>query len=431
MLTRATDYILRLKFGDLEASIDPHSLREFSVIQDINSFLPTFTLKTVDRQGLLTHVVPFDRRVSKMFVQFGNHETIEKGQEHNYFNFIVYRRFPDSDGLFHVEGLLDVDGLFYPKRQVGRAGTIQSILQSIATDELRIKNVDISSSLNVSFTTAQGNWSNAEFLSYLKEWSTGINEEGCYFNFIRVRRGKVEFVFRSLKDFVTLEPVNNFAFFREKVEDFYPIHEYRMIDTFTSFHVGGYDRQPYAYYDYFNGKFVTEELSVQDYLSLTERFLIDGNRAADDIAQISDIGRNSDYDKTRIGYVKNKYHKALTALSKMWITTGGMQNICPGDIVLIAFPGPTVDGKVLDYQYSGFWMVERIVHSFGSSYISKLLLTRNGVDSTIQSTLITASKKKTRSRNLPTGKTFTTPKTIRGATERAPVGEDAEQFVGT
>jgi hypothetical protein len=429
MLTRTTDYVLRLKFGDVEASIDPHALREFSVTQDISTFLPSFVLKTIDRQGLLTHIVPFDRRVSKMFVQFGKQEDIQNGEDHNYFNFVAYRKYPDSDGIFHVEGLLDVDGLFYPKRQVGRSGTIQSIIENISTNELKLKNTDISPSLGTSLTTVQGNWSNAEFLNYLKEWSVGVNNESCYFCFIRVRKGKKEFVFRSLNDFVGLEPINNFAFFREKVEDYYPIHEYRMIDTLTSFHIGGYAKQPYAYFDYFNGKFVTNELDVQDYYSLTEKFLIDGNRSDQDMSQISDIGRNEDYDKTRIGYVKDKYYRSLTALSKMWITTGGMQNICPGDIVLVAFPGPTVDGKVLDYQYSGFWLVEKIVHSFGSSYISKLLLTRNGVDSTIQSTLIPASRKKTRSRNLPVGKTFTTPKTIIRSSRRSPVGEDAEQLV--
>jgi hypothetical protein len=426
MLTRTTDYALRFKFGDVEASIDPQAFREFTITQDINSFLPSFTIKTVDRQGLLTHIIPFDRRVSKMFVQFGKYEDIQNLDQHNYFEFIAYRKYPDSDGMFKIQGLLNIDGLFYPKRTKGRSGTIQSILQDISQNELRIKNTDISPSLDVSYTITQGNWSNAQLLSYLRDWTTGINQEGCYFCFVRVRRGKLEFVFRSLSDFIGLEPINTFAFFREKIEDVYPIYGYKMIDTFTSFDIGGYSTQPYAYFDYYQGKFVQEELSALDYYSLTEKFLIDTNRSSEDFSQMSDIGRNIEYDRTRVGHVKNRYYKSLTALSKMWITTGGMQNICPGDIIVVSFPGPSMEGKVMDFQYSGFWMVERIVHSFGSSYISKILLTRNGVDSTIQSTLLEASKKKTRSISTPDKRSFTTPTTIRKQ-KLTTIGEDSDK----
>jgi len=408
MLVKGVDYTLRMKFGDLEAAIDPHATSEFTITQDIHSFLPHFKIKTVDRQRLFTHVIPFDRRVNRLFIQFAGHEDVMKGENHNYFDFVVWRKYPDSDGVFHVEGSLDIDGLFYPKRRRGFKGSIKDNLIDIAKDDLNLTDTDISPSLDKTHTFTQTNQTDADLLTDLRNRSTGAGNEACYFCFIRIRRGKREFVFRSLNDFITAEPTNNFAFFREKVEDYYPIYQYQIIDTHTSCLMKGYKTQLYSYFDYENGKYVENSFGIQDYLSLSEKFLIDENNL-DDVSVIDNLGRSGVVSDNFVGEVKGAFYRALTSLSKMWITTQGLQNVCPGDIVLLAYPGAMISGKILDYQYSGYWLVERIVHSFGTSYTSKILLTRNGVDSTVSTTLISATKKKSRARDYAASSAFPSP----------------------
>ena len=66
----------------------------------------------------------------------------------------------------------------------------------------------------------------------------------------------------------------------------------------------------------------------------------------------------------------------------------------PGDIVKVVFNEAFASGDFFLYQHSGFWLVKRVVHVLTSSFMSNILLTRNGIDSSIENTLVEAVHQK-------------------------------------
>ena len=77
--------------------------------------------------------------------------------------------------------------------------------------------------------------------------------------------------------------------------------------------------------------------------------------------------------------------------NQMWADTWGLQNLQPGTVVLVMFPAGL--GNIADYQYNGLWMVERVLHNFGGSYYTRMLLTRNGMDTSQYTSLLPATDK--------------------------------------
>ena len=113
MLTIGELYLLRLSFGTqirgkADAAIVPSGIKNFTITQDINKFLPSFDFEIKDDQGMLTHVIPFDQRVSKLKIKFSGAEDIENLEKHNLMDFDTYNRHPGSDYMLQFNGLLAI-----------------------------------------------------------------------------------------------------------------------------------------------------------------------------------------------------------------------------------------------------------------------------------------------------------------------------------
>ena len=78
----------------------------------------------------------------------------------------------------------------------------------------------------------------------------------------------------------------------------------------------------------------------------------------------------------------------------MWISTWGTENIAPGDIVKMVFSEAFASGDFYLYQHSGYWLVKRVVHSLTTTFMTNILLTRNGIDSSVANTLLVAERYK-------------------------------------
>lgn len=371
--------------------LEPQQIKEFTITLDINSFLPSFRLIMNDSEGILTHLTPFDLSSGRLHVSIG--QSTDLGIEDTTdFSFDIYRRFPTSDFVWEVEGLLMVDDLFSPDKIRGFNETIQSTLETIAA-ELGVDSTEISASLAHRKTLIQPGWSNAKFLNYVKRNVAGMAWESGFFSFIKCVKTRTVFVFKSIDDFVGQSPKYRFRLGPEVYVDrdanrtYYPILEYNIVDNYRLLGLLGSRRQEYTYFDYTLGKPKIANLEVDrnsevlyDFPSLTRYYQIDKEEDANDNITLYNTGRSnsltSDFTERALGL----FHKNLVDLSKMWIDTFGISDIYPGDIVEVQKIEHVSRGEEFGYQGQGYWIVEKVVHVVGHGYITRLLLTRNGTD---------------------------------------------------
>ena len=392
----AGNYFVRLLFGTDEVDVNLSSIKMFSIIQDMDRFLPSIQLRFADTMGTITHMIPFDNKMKKIRVELGfsSKEVVSNG-----FDFCVYRRKPESNFSsavdYEIVGLLDVDNLFIPRKTRSFSDQIKNTLETIATDELACTKTDIGASLNYSKTLIQANWSNSTFLSDLKSRLIGRAGEYAYKIFIKMIDKERYLVCKSIKEFYESDIKYRFYIGDKIYKDgksanvIYPIYDYSIIDNSVLCN----RKQAYTYFDYTTSTQVSSEEEYGDFFSLTERFLIDGNDC-EASHKFSDYGRNNEFTSTFEENTKAKYFDRLSKLSNMWILSVGLPNISPGDIVQIIFNQGITSGNLLSYQYSGYWMVRRAVHIIGETFKTRLLLSRNGVDTDQDTTLCEAVSNK-------------------------------------
>lgn len=389
------NFHLDIKIGADRLPLSLEHIEEFYIVQDLRKFLPSFRLRLRDAEGMLSHLLPFDKKANTLTVTLGAGTVVDGISE---YIFKIYRRFPTSDDIYDVEGLLDVEGLFSPCRVRGFSGSIRENISTIALDDLKLDSVDISASLDYSKNLVQPNWSNAEFLRYLEGNLLGLQEEAGYFCFIYCKKRNKILVFKSIKDLysqvVKYNFVNTFDPQLDKSKNIkYPIFEYKVYDNYGVFLDGGKVLN-YSYFDYDNSEFKVDSvwakgnsISQDDFYSLTKYFLIDKDDSVVESIGMSG-GRSTDFSSTSKGQGKGKYYKSINDLSKLWITSLGLEDIYPGDIVKVQFL--TNPSLMMSYQYHGFWMVERVIHMIGRRFATRLLLTRSGMNTAASTTLLKA-----------------------------------------
>ena len=98
------NFYLRINFGDQIVPIQPGMIREVSITQDINSFLPTFRIAIQDTGNYLTNIIPYDKSLNTVNIEIG--KTIFSN-DLNLFNFRVLRRTPTADGIYEISGILE------------------------------------------------------------------------------------------------------------------------------------------------------------------------------------------------------------------------------------------------------------------------------------------------------------------------------------
>lgn len=395
-------YQLRLLFGDEDIALTPHTVEEFSITLDINRFLPAFRLRMLDSQGLFVHLSPLDHSISKISVEI--RRGIASEEQYNRFDFDVYKRTPDPD-TYDIQGLLSIDGLFSPERCRGFSGNIKSNLETIASDDLGIENTDVSILLDYDKKLVQPSWTNAQFLNYLKNNISGENGETCWYTFIKnifiSDNSKAPiFVFKCYNEFTNEKPKYNFMIGgqailknnRGKTTSYYPVFDYDILDNYKVIGIYGNQTKTYSYFNYSTSQFVNNSVSLNEYFSLSEFLLIDKDDP-DNSVDIS-TGRSNDFTEDFAEKATGQHYRRTTDLVKMWITVWGLESIAPGDIVKLKIALPSNPDFELNYQYQGYWMVERVVHMFGMGYTMRLLLTRGGIDTLYNTSLVPAIKRK-------------------------------------
>jgi len=388
------NYHLIIHFGEVVIPISTSILRELTIVQDFNKVLPEFRLALDDASGILTHVAPFDRNMSSVKIECAvDSETLDK----NNFDFLVYSREPKSNQStpandYDVTGLLDVKNMFSPGISRGFSGSIKTTLETIAAD-FDIDSTDIDVALEYDKNIIQPYWSNVELLNYLSETLLGVGGEYGFKGFIKNVNSKKTLVFKSLSQMID-DPISyKFILNSEPYEDQLPIFDYSIFDNYGIFGAFGVRTQSWAYFDYDESAYVSNSFAVSDIKSLSDYFLIDKNDSFDNNPGVN-TGRTNEYDVDFSGKIKSSYGNRLLNLTKMWITTQALPNASPGQTVQVFFPHGAMGEDLYSYQYSGYWLVERVVHNLGDAFVTKLLLTRHGLDTDKETSLLMSTSKK-------------------------------------
>lgn len=386
-------YELVARIGVKEIVLSPQSIVELSIIQDLNKLLPSFRMRCADPTGIMTHLQPFDSSANTFDVSF-----CSSGQDAAWFNsftFKIYRRKPESQYqmsmVYDVVGLLDAPNLYSPSlsRSSGVGKTIKEFLIQIAS-ELGCDLYDISSSLDYVKPVLQPNWTNNELLNYLRSNMEGVAGEGFYKIFISCSRGKKVFTCLTWNELSTRSNIYKFVIGQKPVNDFYPIMNYKIFDNYYSLGACGNKQQNVEFFDYYTSTYIEDTVYPTGMVSLSDYFMVDGNDPNNSDSMY--FGRSTEETTTFGGRSKGLYYSRLSNMSKMWADTIGIQDLRPGAVVLVMFPEDGT-GAVANYQYNGLWMVERVIHTFGNAFITRMLLTRNGVDTALNSTLVPAENK--------------------------------------
>ena len=389
------NYILQVSFGGNPIYLDPSQIREFTIVQDLNKLLPELRMRIADSSGAYTHLIPFDQSMSKVQIIIGLNAQNAITQT---YLFDIYRRTPKSEavlrGEYDIVGLLSIPGLFSPLRSRSFNQNVDQTIKAVGKD-LGISNFNLSSLLGYSKTLLQANWSNAQFLQQICEnvgnangsnFRCWISVEGSTKNTLNFKaysellKGGVKYVyaFGDQPDPTTTGSNN----------PVYPVYNYSIVDNYKYLQMLGTNQQSYVYYDYANSKWVTNTLPLSSINSLTTYFMVDSNDPLTD-QQYTYTGMSNSLTSDFFGKVNSVYETRVNNLTRIWITTFGNLDIRPGNLIQLEGPADPVNS--LDYQYSGYWLVERIVLSFDNTLRMKLLLTRSGIVTTSATTLVKAT----------------------------------------
>jgi len=351
---------------------------------DADRLLPTFKLSIRDATGILGEIAPYDKNLNMITIDFSRSQNPDNL---NTFNLVVKRRKPTSERRYEIEGVLDVPDILTSIKKRALTGNIKANLELIANDDLSISNTEIGTSLNYDKTIIQPKWTDAKLLGYLIENLVGKLGEGGYYCFIKNEYGKQIFVFKSLDEILSAPVKYKFIIGHKQYEDFYPVNDYRIYDNSQLIVDLGAKSQKYGYFDYDTGAYVNESIDIEDCPVLSEHFLVDDDNTNDSIFFFK-LGRSNDFTSNFDGKMRGSYYKRINNFVNMWIATWGLENISPGDIIKVMFSESLIRGKLFLYQHSGYWMVQRVVHILGNSYMTNLLLTRSGIDTDIGNELM-------------------------------------------
>lgn len=391
--------------SNVEKGRDPIQLNasqilDFDIVLDINKLLPSFKLRIQDSAGFFSQLVPFDRDFSRMLVQLGGpvEKTNRKEDLVDYY-FDIYKRNPLPDKSYAMEGLVHIDNLFNPNHIRSFSGTIKSTLETIGA-ELGVDEYDISPSLNYSKIILQPGWTNGQLLKSLTEYLIGSSGESGFYCFIKCWDNKKTLVFKSVNDIVKQVPKYHFnftdtPFYDSKVDRlYYPILNYEMVDSNKILGITGSRRQRTLYYDWDTSTLKQTDVKTIDgtngYPALTQYFLIDKEDKEEESVFDMDCGRSNTFSGDFTEVTKNKLFGKLTNLSKLWITTYGLVDAYPGEVFQIMNLSVLGPGTELSQVYQGFWITEKVVHRIGMEYQTMILLTRSGINTSADTTLLSA-----------------------------------------
>jgi len=386
------NYALGLKFGDIEMPVSPQMIQSISVTLDIDRLLPTFKIAMKDATGILGEIAPYDKTLNVVELQFARSDNPKK---FNTFKMAVKRRKPDADRGIVIEGVLDVPNMLTTVYQRALTGSIRTSLETIANDDLQITNTDIAASLDYRKTILQPRWTDAKLLNWMADNLIGRDDETGYHCFVKNVDGNQTLVVKSLDELLSGAVQYGFVVSPKPYKDLYPVVDYRVFDNSQLLVDLGAKTQDYGYFNYATGAFVTPSFSAADCPALGERTLIDDDNTNNSVF-MTGLGRSNDFTSDFAGRISSSYHKRVNNFVNIWISTWGLESVSPGDVVRLLFGEALARGQLFLYHLSGYWMVSRVVHLLGPSYMTNILLTRNGIDTDFETTLMRAENLKRR-----------------------------------
>jgi hypothetical protein len=393
-ITIADRYTLDIKLGGDRLPLTPNIISYLTIIQDINTLVPYFTLRLSDAAGYLSHERIFDSRSYKVDIDLSR--KFDTGGVSNNFSFKAYRSFPEgesaTDKFYEISGLLDVSNLFAPSFNRGWTGKILDTLNFIATD-LGISTRRISAMLAYEKRLLQTDLTNAKYLKYLTKYLLGSDGTAVHKAFITNYLGTRIFNFDSMTNMAT-KPIRfifayNFAatgYDSNSGIKVYPMYHYRVINNYRVNGLVAGKTRSYSYFNYDTGEYVTAVEDLTAFTGLSKYTMISN----DDIDQNNRplLGRKNDFAEAFLGFTRSDFYDKIYSLIKMWITVEGNMDILPGDKCQVIFPDAITSGQPLSYQYAGNWIIERVVHTVTDNFATRLLLTREGIDTAVDAGLV-------------------------------------------
>lgn len=385
------NYTLNVEVGDNPVPLNPQMIEELTISQDIDRFLPTFSMTLIDATKTLSDIVPYDSTSNNVKIEIAR-QTIDSTNL-NLFQFSVKRRSAVSpDDKYRIQGTLNIPQLLTNRKNRAFSGSIKNNLIDIVDQDLTIKDTEIGASIDYEKNLLQPNWTDAKFFQYLRSNLIGKGSETGYFCFVKVVRGIPVFVFKSYHELMQNPISYNFIVGYKPYLDYLPISQYEIFDDSKLLADMGAQTQQFYYFDYETGEPVYSEVSVDDCPSLSEFVLLESSGGTTGVL-FDQTGRSNQFTTDFEGRVKNNYFQRVNNFVHMWASTWGLENISPGDIVRVVFSEGLVRGQLFLYQHSGLWLVKRVVHLIGDSFQTRLLLTRCGIDTDILTSLIEAENR--------------------------------------
>jgi len=388
------NYALRLKLGESTIPSTPPEMQWVEVSAGIDRFLPSIDMSVQDAFGIITHLVPADRQTNNVTVGLGDQEYVEM-------KFDLYRRKSQAENVIQSYwspiGLLQVPGLFTPSRvrtfrQSGAALTVKAVIEKIA-EEMDLDH-DVSPDLNFIIENLyQPSVPNHLFLRYLSTRLKGFSGTLAFYCFVIPTQRKPKLIFLGIEELLRAAPSVRFVYNDSPIRDLSPAYNLQVMDNYAFFRTRGTAGFDYGFFDWDKGSFETVQKTLSDINveSLSRFYLVDQNDSETDFYSIRRYGRTNEFqDKLGDfeGQALNTYLKRLNNLVQIWIDTDGDATIWPGQVVNIYFPSGQEEAKILAFQYSGSWLVSRVVHHWQSTYHTRLLLIRPGVDTSEETTLV-------------------------------------------
>jgi hypothetical protein len=173
-------------------------------------------------------------------------------------------------------------------------------------------------------------------------------------------------------------------------KDLLPIYNFEGVENFELLNILGIGEQKFTYFNYETGEQIDHDMDLDAMgVSMTEHVGCDSQIGTEGVSQ-NTLGRTTDFITDFDSLMQGRYAKKVNSLVKQWVTTRGVTDICCGDIVLVMQSIAADPSAIMDYQHSGYWLVERVVHHISKTYATKMLLTRPGVDGSKSLTLFRA-----------------------------------------
>lgn len=384
------NYILNIEIGGTQVTVAPQMIRELTITQDIERLLPTFKMVLKDGTKILSDVLPYDNSSNSIRIEITRSAD---STDINTFEFAVKRRNTASpDDVYSVEGVLSVPAALTQYYNRAFSGNIKQNLEQIAQGELEVS-PEIGASLNYEKTILQPNWTNATFLRYLRNNIQGRGGEAGYFTFVKVVDGEQILVVKSLDELLSTPVGYKFLIGSQPYQDFFPVSHYRVFDNSQLFADIAGQFEAYSYFNWDTGQYVERRVLITECPALPEFFLVDSDNENDSFLYTC-TGRSNSFTDDFQGRVQNDFFRRVNSNVSLWVSTWGIEKISPGDIVQVVFSEALERNDLASYQHSGVWMVKRVVHIVGASFISNLELVRCGVDTDIATSLLETVNRK-------------------------------------